>query len=62
MTLVISVTILIFITAYILLVSVVISFSLDNSLSGNLRIKIFSFNLLRTFIKIKKGTAENTKD
>lgn len=45
MTLIILVTILIFMIAYVLLVPVVISFSLDSSLSRNLRIKIFPINL-----------------
>ena len=45
MMLIILVTILIFVIAYVLIVPVVISFSLDSSLSRNLRIKIFPFDL-----------------
>ena len=45
MMLIILVTILIFVTSYILIVPVFISFSLDSSLSRNLRIKIFPFDL-----------------
>ena len=58
MILIILLTILIFVTACVLLVPVVISFSLDSSLSGNLRIKIFPFNLrignIRNTVKWKK--------
>ena len=43
--LIIPATILVFVTACMLLVPVIITFSLDSSLSGNLQIKIFPFNL-----------------
>ena len=45
MILIILLTILIFVTACVLLVPVVITFSLDSSLSGSLQIKIYPFNL-----------------
>jgi hypothetical protein len=45
MLLIIFVTILIFVISYVLIVPVVIIFSLDSSLSRNLRIKIFPFDL-----------------
>ena len=55
---IISVTILIFAIFYVLMVPVVICFTLDSSLSRNLRIKIFPFDLrieiIRNMAKLKK--------
>ena len=58
MILMISETILIFAIFYILIVPVIVSFTLDSSLSRNLRIKIFPFDLRiernRNIAKLKK--------
>ena len=58
MILIIFVTILIFVISYVLLVPVVICFTLDSSLSRNLRIKIFPFDLRiekhRNMVRLKK--------
>ncbi len=58
MILTILATISIFVAAYILLIPVVITFSLDSSLSRNLRIEIFPFKLriekLRKTVELKK--------
>ena len=50
MLIIIFVTIFIFLISYVLIVPVIISFSLDSSLSRDLRIKIFPFDL-----RIEKG-------
>jgi len=58
MILIILVTILIFVISYVLIVPVIISFSLDSSLSRYLRIKIFPFDLR---IEKSRNTAKREK-
>jgi hypothetical protein len=58
MMLIILVTILIFVIAYVLIVPVIISFRLDRSLSKVLRIKIFPLDLR---IKKSRKTAKRNK-